>query len=380
MKQTRISNYTYKSLILLLLLNACVFVVKAQSGIKIQNTAVPFLLISPDSKSAGMANTNLGMTPNTNDLFQNAAKIANLQENSGFSLNYTPWLKDIGLENVYLLNAGYYKKINQTSAYHASIKYFTLGTIDLTNENGIPNLPSQKTGEFSIDAGYSLKLSNNISLGTSLKYIHSKLIQGNFNGLEYNAGNSIAGDISLYYQQHENAEGLHVGMMLSNLGSKMSYANNNKKYFLPANMGIGLGYVKNIDEKNGIEFGIDANRLLVPSLANNATQEDIDAYYAQSVFNSWFSSFSGNNGISMGSSYNVSGGVEYNYDKVFYLRTGYHFEKTLNAGNTEYYTTGTTIKYNNMKFHLSYILPTTSGVARNPLSNTFSFGTSIHLN
>jgi hypothetical protein len=380
MKQRKSLNYSYKSLILLILFNACFFTIKAQTGIKTQNTAVPFLLISPDSKSSGMANTNLGMSANTNDLFQNAAKLANLQENSGFSLNYTPWLKDIGLENVYLLNTGYYKKINQTSAYHASIKYFTLGTIDLTDEKGVANLPSQRTGEYSIDAGYSLKLSNNLSLGTSLKYIHSKLIQGNFNGTEFNAGNSIAGDISLFYQQHENAEGFHMGLLFSNLGSKMSYANNSKKYFLPANMGLGIGYLKNIDDKNSIEFGIDANRLLVPALASNATQQDIDTYYSQSVFNSWFNSFSNNKGVNMGSSFNVSGGIEYNYNKVFYLRTGYHFEKTLNAGNTEYLTTGSSLKYNNMNFHLSYILPTSNGVTRNPLSNTFSFGTSVHIN
>lgn len=380
MKQPKISNNIYKSILLLLLLNTTAQVTKAQSVIKTQNTAVPFLLIAPETKSAGMGNTNLAMSPSTNDLFQNASKLANIQENSGFSLNYTPWLKDIGLENVYLMSAGYYKKINQTSAYHASIKYFTLGTIDLTNENGVPNLPSQRTGEYSIDAGYSLRISNNISLGTSLKYIHSKLIQGNFNGMEFNPGNSIAGDISLYYQQNENAEGLHVGMMLSNLGSKMSYSNNSKKYFLPANMGLGIGYLKNIDDKNGIEFGVDANRLLVPALSNNASQQDIDDYYSQSVFKSWFNTFSGNNGVNMGSSFNVSGGVEYNYDKMFYLRTGYHFEQTVNAGNTQYFTTGTSIKYNNMKFHLSYILPTSAGVSRNPLSNTFSFGTSIHLN
>jgi hypothetical protein len=120
--------------------------------------------------------------------------------------------------------------------------------------------------------------------------------------------------------------------------------------------------------------------LLVPALASTASPEQIDAYYSQSVLNSWFNSFSGNNSVNFGSAYKVSGGIEYNYDKVFYVRAGYHFEKTINAGNNNYYTTGTSLKYNNMKFHLSYIPPTTTGVARNPLSNTFSFGTSIHFN
>ncbi len=369
--------FKIRSLILLLLI-ASSSLLKAQNEIKLQNTAVPFLLINPDSKSSGMGNTSIGISANTNDMFQNASKIATLQEKSGFTMNYTPWLKDLGLDNVYLLTTGYYRKINEASAYHVSLKYFTLGTFDFTNDNGIPNLPSQRSGEYSINGGYSLKISNTLSLGTSIKYIHSKLIQGNFNGSEYKAGNSIAGDISLFYQQKENAEGFHAGLVLANLGGKINYTNNSKKYFLPAKLGLGVGYLKNLDDKNTIEFGIDANRLMVPALASNATQENIDAYYAQSVVSSWTNSFSGNTSTNLIDSYNLAAGIEYNYGKMFYLRAGYHYEKSAIAGTTDYVTTGASVKYNKMMFHISYIPAISSGVTRNPLSNTFSFGTSIH--
>lgn len=368
---------SYKLLSLLILLNFVYGISIGQNALKNQPTAVPFLLITPDAKSAGMANVNLGISASTNDLFQNAAKLALMNEKSGFTLNYTPWLKDIGLENVYILTSGYYKKINNSSAYHVSLKYFTLGTIDLTDEKGMINQPSQRTGEYNINAGYSLRISNKLSLGATIKYIHSKLIQGYYNGSEYKAGNAIAGDISLYYQQNENAEGLHGGLLLSNLGSKMSYSSQNNKYFLPANLGLGIGYMKNLDENNGLEFGIDINRKLVPALASDASQEDIQTFYNQSVLNSWTNSFSGKFGVDLGSAYVLSGGIEYNYDKLFFLRAGYHYEQNLNSGNSNYFTVGSTIKYNNMNLHLSYIPPTSAGISRNPLSNTVSFGTSI---
>jgi hypothetical protein len=365
-------------LILLLLLNASGNILNAQNSIKVQNTAVPFLLIPPDSKSSGMGNTTIGMSGNINDIFQNASKLPTLKEKSGYTMNYTPWLKDLGLDNVYLLTTGFYRKINESSAFHLSLKYFTLGTINLTDEKGVPNMPSQKTGEFSFDAGYSLKLSNNLSLGATLKYINSRLIQGNFNGTEYKAGKTIAGDVSLFYQQNENAEGFHAGLLLSNLGGKMNYSSNTDKYFLPARLSIGAGYLKNIDDKNAIEFGIDAKRLLVPAIANDATQDIKDAYYGQSVFSSLTNSFSGNTGVGISESFTLSAGVEYNYSKFFYLRAGYHYEKNVIAGKTDYISTGASIKYNKMMFHLSYIPPLSYSVARNPLSNTFSFGTSIH--
>ena len=369
---------SFKCLSLLILLNLIHGLSNGQNALKNQPVAVPFLLITPDAKSAGMANVNLGISANTNDLFQNAAKLPTLDEKSGFSLNYTPWLKDIGLDNVYILTTGYYRKINNSSAYHVSLKYFTLGTIDLTDEKGIPNQPSQRTGEYNFNAGYSLKINNKISVGATIKYIHSRLIQGNYNGAEYKAGNSIAGDISLYYQQHENAEGLHGGLLLSNLGSRMSYSSQSNKYFLPANLGLGIGYLKNLDEKNAIEFGIDANRKLVPAIASDASQSDIQSFYSQSVLNSWTNSFSGKFGVDLGASYTLAGGIEYSYDKVFYLRAGYHYEQNLNAGNSNYFTVGSSFKYNNMNLHLSYIPPTSAGISRNPLSNTFSFGTSIN--
>ena len=198
--------------------------------INIQSTAVPFMLISPDARSGGMGNLSLAMSPESNDLFGNTAKLPYMEEKQGFLINYTPWLKDLGLTDVYLASAGYYKKLNNISAINSSLRFFSLGNIDFTDESGNTSLPSQRPSEYSYDFGYSILLTDKLSMGVTLRYIHSKLVTGSFinNPVNYRAGNTLAGDISLFYKQNVNLQGFHAGLLLSNLGGKISYTDNSK--------------------------------------------------------------------------------------------------------------------------------------------------------
>ena len=176
----------------------------AQTKLKLQSTAVPFMLISPDARSGGMGNLSIAMSPEANDLFGNTAKIPYLNNDRGFLINYTPWLKDLGLSDVYLASAGYYKKLNSFSGINSSLRFFSLGNIDFTDESGTSTLPSQRPSEFSYDFGYNILLTDALSMGVTLRYIHSRLVQGSYgtNGTNYKAGNTFAGDISLFYKQN----------------------------------------------------------------------------------------------------------------------------------------------------------------------------------
>jgi len=354
--------------------------VAAQTNkINIQSTAVPFMLISPDARSGGMGNLSLGMTPEANDLFGNTAKLTYLKEPSGFLINYTPWLKDLGLSDVYLASAGYYKKLNDRSTFNSSLRFFSLGNIQFSDMSGNPT-SEQRPSEFSFDAGYSLLVTNELSVGATIRYIHSKLVTGSFvgNAVDYRAGNTVSGDISVFYKQHENLEGFHAGLLLSNLGGKISYTNaTNNKYFIPANIGIGVGYLNKFDSDNSIEFGVDANRLMVPATPN-ATDPDYanlkDQYFSQSVVSSWFNSFTTKYGMPLGESLKLSFGTEYNYINRFYLRAGYFLDNNKNLGNMQYFTLGTSFQYQNSKFNISYLVPSGGGITKNPLSNTLRFG------
>ena len=347
--------------------------------ISIQSTAVPFMLISPDARSGGMGNLSLAMSPESNDLFGNNAKLPLLKQKKGFLINYTPWLKDLGLTDVYLASAGFYKKIDDNSSINSSLRFFSLGNIQFSDVNGTPTT-EQRPNEFSYDFGYSFLLSDQFSAGITLRYIYSRLVTGSFigNAVDYRAGNTVSGDLSLFYKQNEDLSGWHVGMLLSNLGGKISYSNATKnKYFIPANLGLGVGYLTKIDTDNSIEFGADVNRLLVPA-SPSAADPDYAAlreqYFSQSVIASYLNSFTNKYGMPIGESLKISVGSEYNYTDRFFLRAGYFIDNNKNLGNMQYFTLGTSFQYQQSKFNISYLVPSGGGITKNPLSNTLRFG------
>jgi hypothetical protein len=344
--------------------------------IKLQSTAVPFMLISPDARSAGMGNLSIAMSPEANDLFGNTAKIPYLKNDRGFLINYTPWLRDLNLTDVYLASAGFYKKLNSVSGINSSLRFFSLGSIDFTDESGLSNLPSQRPSEFSFDFGYNILLSDALSMGATMRYINSRLVSGAVNNTIFKAGNTFAGDISLFYKQNENLEGFHAGLVLSNLGGKVSYSNEQKnKYFIPANIGLGLAYLSKFDTENSLEVGVDVNRLMVPASPSSSDVDVVDQYFSQSVVSSWFNSFSNKYGIPFSESLKVSLGAEYNYADRFHLRAGYFLDNNKNLGSMQYFTVGSSFQYQQSKFNISYLVPTGGGITRNPLSNTLRFGT-----
>ena len=349
---------------------------KTPIKLKLQSTAVPFMMISPDARSGGMGNLSIAMSPEANDLFGNTAKIPYLKNNQGFLINYTPWLRDLNLSDVYLASAGYYKKLNSFSGINTSLRFFSLGSIDFTDDAGQTNLPSQRPSEFSYDFGYNILLSDALSMGVTLRYINSRLVSGPFNNTIFKAGNTFAGDISLFYKQNEDLEGFHAGLVLSNLGGKVSYSNESKnKYFIPANIGLGLAYLSRFDTENSLEIGLDVNRLMVPASPSSSDVDVVEQYFSQSVVSSWFNSFSDKYGIPFSESLKVSLGAEYNYADRFNLRAGYFIDNNKNLGSMQYFTVGSSFQYQQSKFNISYLVPTGGGITRNPLSNTLRFGT-----
>ena len=179
---------------------------------------------------------------------------------------------------------------------------------------------------------------------------------------------SVAGDVGFYYNgKNEIGDGITVGAALTNLGAKISYTGNaDQKDFIPANFGLGFTYNKAFDEQNKIMFGIDLNKLLVPTLKSSDPQA-ISDYRNKGVVSSWFGSFSDFPGQA-----NVSVGAEYWYNNQFAFRAGYFWEDK-NRGDRQYFTAGLGLKYNIFGLNFSYLAPSGNGVSRNPLSNTLRF-------
>jgi len=362
---------------------------KAQTDtINVVTTAVPFLRISPDARAGGMGDLGMATSADANAGFYNLAKTPFAKNKTSFGLTYTPWLKDLGLNDVYLLSLGGYYKLSDNEALSAGIRYFSLGNIAFTDLSG-NDFGEGRPREFGIDVGYSRKLSDKIGLGIALRYIYSNLAAGQVIGsTTYKAGNAIAGDISFYYTGiKENGSGWNFGAALTNLGTKIGYTNDaTQKDYIPADLGGGFTYTAAVDDINKITFGIDAHKLLVPTppsfTGDPATDSTAIAdYRSKSVVSSWFSSFSdapGGFGEEL-REFTLSFGAEYSYNDQFFARAGYFYEDKT-KGNRKYFTLGIGIKYNVFGINFSYLVPSGQGVNRNPLSNTLRFGLIFDLN
>jgi hypothetical protein len=346
----------------------------AQEAINIVTTAVPFLRISPDARSGGMGDAGIAISPDANSGFWDLGKIPFATQTDAIGLTYTPWLKDIA-SDVFLATLTGYHKLDEDQAFSASLRYFNLGQIQFTDFSG----GLQGTGrphEFAFDLGYSRKISSTLGIGVALRFINSALANGavNNNGVTYKAGNTIAADLSLYGNNtSDDGSGLTYGVVLSNLGGKIGYTDNAlSKDFIPANLGAGIGYTWVFQEDNKLTLDLDVNKLLVPSVPDynpddtSGFQQALDDYHNQSVFSSWFKSFSN-------SALSASVGAEYVYNNQFALRAGY-YKESKEMGNRSFFTAGVGLTYQVFQFNFSYLAPSGSGVTRNPLSNTLRFG------
>jgi len=350
----------------------------AQNGqLPVVTTAVPMLRISADARTGGMGDASLAIAPDANSVFTNLSKIPFMENKSGIALTYSPWLKDIGVTDVYLMSfAGYYK-LSDDQAITTSIRYFNLGSIQFVDYSG-NTLASQNPREFSWDIGYSRKLSDKIGVALALRYINSKLATGDVNnsGVSYKAGTSVAGDLSFYYNGvREGTGGWSFGAAITNLGTKIAYTNDaTAKDYIPANLGIGAAYTKVFDEYNKITFALDVNKLLVPTPPANFTDSSLTEYRSKGLVSSWFSSFgdagSFSNELKL---LQMSLGAEYWYNNQFALRAGYYYEDA-SQGDLQYVSLGVGLKYEAFGLNFSYLVPSGSGTTRNPLSNTIRFG------
>ena len=348
------------------------------------STGMPIMLIAPDAISAAMGDAGVASTPDAYSAHWNNAKFAFIEDVSGIYTTYTPWLRKLKVGDMNLFYLGGYYRINDRSTAAASLTYFTLGDIDMTNMEG-DKINTLHPNEFAVDITYALKLSDNLSLGATGRFMRSDLtnsmsIEDGGGWTSTQAANSLAADIGLYFQQPiDKVQDFALGLFISNLGAKLSYSNDdNDKEFLPANLRLGGRYTNRIDEYNKISFLLDFNKLLVPTPPYTKDGVDYPSRYASN----WAEY--NNIGVIQGAiqSFNdapggfseeiheiqISTGAEYWYAESFAFRAGYFYEHETKGGR-QYATVGFGIRYNYFSGDFAYLIPTTK-VATNSLANT----------
>ncbi len=333
-------------------------------------TAVPFLRISPDARAGAMGDAGIAVSPDPNSQYWNVAKMPFNDKTYGISATYTPWLKDL-VPDIFLAYLSGYAKFGQEQeqAVSASMRYFSLGNINYTDYIG-NSIGTGMPREYAFDLGYSRKLSDYLSAGLTMRYIHSAIASGvNYSttGGDYKPGNAFGADLGMFYTKSNEKEEYHVntfnfGAVLSNIGSKITY-NSTRRDFIPMNLGVGAAYTVQMDAYNKITFALDLNKLLVPALQSTGSDTTI------SVPTGIIKSFSTGDQLAQ---INAALGAEYWYQNTIAFRAGYFYEDKDN-GDRQYITAGLGVRYNVFQLNASYLVPQGSGINRNPLSNTLRF-------
>ena len=339
--------------------------------------AVISQMIAPDARAAGMGDVGAATDPDVNSQYWNPAKYPFCISRAGISLNYTPWLRKLVSDIDLAYVAGYYR-IGDYSAVSGSVRYFSLGEVMTSMDD---NAMTVKPYEMSIDAAYSIMLSEKFSMAAALRWIYSDLRYDYTE--DASPASAFAADLAFYYNTYfvmgQRECQLGLGLNLSNIGSKISYFGDDRSQFLPANMRLGASLMVPVDEYNRFSIAADANKLLVPTVPKQLDGED-NATYQQRVIEEYsdvssisgiFKSFNDAPGGFKEELEEVqwSVGAEYVYHDQFSLRAGYHHESE-NKGNRKYFTVGGGFRMNVFSLDVGYVISTAKS---NPLDQTLRF-------
>jgi hypothetical protein len=336
------------------------------------NTAVPFLTIAPDSRSAGMGDVGVATSPDVYSLHWNPAKYVFLDGPGSVALSYSPWLRQL-VSDMNLLYLTGYKRIDKSQTVAASLRYFDMGSIDFYDDGGQPLLEGTPN-EFAIDIAYSRKFSEKISAALAFRYIRSDISSGvASSGSRAKAGNSFAADIAMFYHKDFLMGGKVAtwawGADISNIGSKMTYSNEQEKTFIPINMRLGTALGVYFDDFNKLSLSVDLNKFLVPTPPYRDASGEIikgknpDVGIVQGIFQSFYDAPEGFSEEMREITYSF--GLEYAYNEVFTLRTGY-FYGSQKKGFRNYFSMGVGFQVNRIGLDFSYLVKTQN----NPLGNT----------
>lgn len=348
---------------------------------RVITTAVPFLMIPADARSAGMGDVGVATAVDGYSQQHNPAKYAFALDQQGVSVSYTPYLTEI-VNDINLGQLNYFYRLNERSAAAASLRYFGLGDIVLTESYDDPGR-TVSPSELAFDLSYSLRLSERFSMAVAGRYIRSALKIPDATS-DASAASTFAVDVAGYYQSEQLAfsefDGRwRAGFNFQNMGPKMQYDDDEySANFLPANMKIGGSFDFILDEYNTVSVSVEANKLMVPTpqITEDMTPEEkVDAYDAYNSTN-WFTGIFKSFGDAPDGfaeelrEFTLGGGVEYSYMDSFALRLGY-FNEHETKGARKYFTLGAGFKYNVIRLDFSYLMSTSK--VQNPLENTLRF-------
>ncbi|MEL0454875.1 type IX secretion system outer membrane channel protein PorV [Flavobacteriaceae bacterium SZ-1-7] len=393
-----------KNKVLLILALAFLIKINAQETIVFPNqerrvvtTGVPFLLIASDARAAGMADMGVATSVDAFSQQWNSSKYAFSEAKSGIGVSYTPYLSKL-VNDIFLGNVSYFNRLDERSAFGASLRYFSLGDIEFVeNANDQPRI--QRPSELSLDLSYALRLSDQFAMSVGMRYLRSDLrIQG-VDG-DASAANTFGVDISGYYQSEEQAYSDYngrwrAGFAIQNIGPKFKYDDGGLDNFQPTNLRLGAGFDFIFDDYNKVAVTAEVAKLLVPTppiygyvdadgdqtQASDGSEptiivegKDPDVSFLTGIFQSFGDAPDGFSEELKEFTWALS--AEYTYQDSFAFRTGY-FNESEDKGARKFLALGAGFKANVVNIDLSYLF--SASKVQSPLEGTLRFSLTFNI-
>jgi len=386
----------------LIILIACIPTVGMTQSVKPVNTvqtAVPFIDITPDSRSGAMGDVGVALSPDANAIFWNTSRLAFSEENIEIAASYSPWLRQV-VKGVNLSYLSGYKVLEQRHVVGGAFRFFSYGKIQLTDSDGVP-VTEYSPKELELVGSYAFKLSDKHALGANAKFIHSNII-GNYGAGALQTKNAMAIAVDLSYLRKsedfkigEKWASFSWGAVIANLGNRMTYISSGQRSFLPIKLKLGTAITYHFNDLNDLTASLDMKKYLVPTtpIYNSSNEiisgKDTDVGVMTGVLRSFYDApgyqivdSQGVTSIKKGSriaeelnEINFGFGLEYWYDKRLSARTGYYYEH-FTKGNRKHFTFGLGLMFKNFGVNASYLVSVSKF---NPLGNTVRFGVNLKL-
>lgn len=363
----------------------CVQKISAQSNSRVITTGVPFLLITPDARSAGMGELGVATSADVYSQQWNPAKYVFSEKSQGVGISYTPYLSKL-VDDIFLANVTYFSKNTERSAWGASLKYFSLGDIQFNDliGNTIVQQGIERPNELTLDLSYGLLLNEKFSLAVAGRFIRSDLKVSS--DMDATPASTLGVDIAAFYQGEtfnlgSNRAIMRHGLNISNIGPRLKYDEGGQKNYIPTNLRLGTGLELIFDPNNAINFNFEMNKLLVPSPVEVFSDsgelqgyQQPDISFLKGIFESFNDAPGGFNEELKEITWAV--GAEYIFQDSFALRTGY-FNESLEKGSRRFITLGAGFSLDFATIDISYLF--SSSRIRNPLENTLRFSLNFNL-
>lgn len=371
-----------RSLFMILAGMLLAFGITDRAHAQLGQAGVVFLMIEPDSRAAGMGNAGVALADNASANFWNPAGLA-YQQGTEVALTHSNWLPefDAGLFYEYLVAKHH---VPGWGTFGANVTYLFLGEHEQRDETNT-KLGEFKAYDLAVGTTYGTKLSENLALGVGLRLIYSNLAGGTtVGGQETNPGISAGVDVAGLYRTSPFELGgvpttFSAGFNLANMGPKIQYSDSEQADPIPTNLRFGYAFTFDLDEYNKITVVNDFTKMLV-----NRDSTGADPFY-KAIFSSWSSIQVQSNAasdedaefksISPLQQLTIGTGLEYWYDNLFALRSGFFYENP-DFGDRQFLTFGAGLRYNIIGVDFSYIYALEEN---HPLSDTMRFSLLVSL-